>query len=95
MTENDPKTTGPEGTDPNSTDDVWRRDEIESPCVKVCVIHPAAMICIGCHRTRDEIAGWSRMTPAKRREVMDALPAREPLLRAHGRRGGSRRRRDG
>ena len=22
-------------------DDVWKRDEIESPCIKICVIHPA------------------------------------------------------
>lgn len=21
-------------------DDIWRRDEIESPCVKLCMIHP-------------------------------------------------------
>ena len=74
-------------------DEVWRRDEIESPCVKVCVIHPDPEICVGCFRTRAEIAGWSRMSPEARREIMAALPAREPMLRAAGRRGGSRRRR--
>ena len=70
-----------------STDDVWRRDEIESPCVKVCVVDPASRFCVGCLRTIDEIAGWSRMRPDERRAVMDALPARAPAI-APARRGG-------
>ncbi|PRY95426.1 hypothetical protein BCF33_1046 [Hasllibacter halocynthiae] len=65
---------------------VWERDEIESPCVKVCLIHPAEGLCTGCLRTRDEIAAWSRMTPEARRAVMDELPGRAPRLRR--RRGG-------
>ncbi|MGH8188620.1 MAG: DUF1289 domain-containing protein, partial [Steroidobacteraceae bacterium] len=36
----------------------------ESPCIKVCVLD-AESICIGCGRTIDEIAGWSRMSPAE------------------------------
>ena len=75
------------------TDEIWRRNEVESPCKKICVIHPAAEICIGCFRTRREIAGWSRMTPEDRRTLIEALPAREPQLTAGGRRGGARRRR--
>jgi hypothetical protein len=73
-------------------DQVWKRDEIESPCVRVCVVHPEARICTGCHRTTDEIAGWSRMTPDERRAVMAALPGRAPLLRK--RRGGRAARKD-
>ena len=65
--------------------ELWRRDEPESPCVKVCVMHPAG-VCAGCLRTLDEIGGWSSMSAAERRAVMDALPARAPLLRK--RRGG-------
>lgn len=64
----------------------WTRDEIESPCVKICLIHPAEGICTGCHRTREEIALWTRMTPEARRAVMDDLPGRAPRLRR--RRGG-------
>jgi predicted Fe-S protein YdhL (DUF1289 family) len=63
---------------------VWRREEADSPCVQVCVIHPGAGICVGCYRTGDEIARWSRMTPEARREIMDALPARAPMLTAAG-----------
>ena len=69
-----------------NTDQIWRRDEIESPCVKLCAIHPAAGICVGCHRTRDEIAAWGAMSPAARRAVMAELPARGGQLKE--RRGG-------
>ena len=76
------------------TDEVWSRAEIESPCVRICVVHPEARICVGCHRTVDEIARWGRMTPAERREVMATLPARGAALtrRAGGRSGRLRRR---
>ena len=63
------------------SDEIWKRNEIESPCVKICVVHPAARICIGCHRTPDEIATWSRLSPEARREIMEGLEARASLLR--------------
>ena len=67
-------------------DDVWQRDEIASPCVKLCVIHPEERICVGCLRTIDEIAAWSRLAPAARAEIMEDLAARAPRLAK--RRGG-------
>lgn len=73
------------------SDEIWQRDEIESPCIKICVVHPDARICIGCHRTPDEIAMWSRISPEDRREVMDMLSERKNLL--PGRRGGRARNR--
>ncbi|WP_372605483.1 DUF1289 domain-containing protein, partial [Actibacterium sp.] len=33
------------------TDDIWKRDEIESPCIKICVIEPNSRLCTGCLRT--------------------------------------------
>ena len=69
------------------TDDVWKRDEIDSPCVKICVVHPETRLCIGCHRSVDEIAGWSRMTAGERGAVLAELPARSA---APARRGGRR-----
>lgn len=66
---------------------VWARDEIDSPCVRVCVVHPEARICMGCHRTTDEIRLWSKMSADERRDIMQALPERAPLLRPR-RRGG-------
>ena len=67
-------------------DEVWTRNEIESPCVKICVVHPEARICTGCLRSIDEITRWSKMSHEERREVMDALPERKALLAK--RRGG-------
>jgi len=72
------------------TDDIWKRDEIESPCKKICVMHREACICIGCLRTRAEIAAWSAMTAEERHRVMADLPTREHLLRGK-RRGGRNR----
>lgn len=65
---------------------VWKRTEIESPCIQICVIHQEERICIGCYRTGDEIARWSKMAPEERRAIMGALPDRAPRLRK--RRGG-------
>ena len=73
-------------------DEVWRRDEIESPCIKLCVIDPATRHCMGCHRTIDEIGAWSRLTPEDRRRVMDALPARAAAAKPVRKGGRSARR---
>ncbi len=68
------------------TDEIWRRDEVESPCIKICVIHPEARLCTGCLRSIEEITIWSKLSPEARRAVIDDLPARQPLLAK--RRGG-------
>lgn len=70
----------------NVNDEVWQRAEVQSPCVKICVVHPTEGLCVGCLRTVAEIAGWSRLTPAERAAVMAELPARAPRLAK--RRGG-------
>jgi uncharacterized protein len=67
-------------------DDVWKRDEIASPCVKLCVVHPEARICVGCLRTIHEITQWSRLSHDERASVMAELPSRAPQLAK--RRGG-------
>ena len=68
------------------SDQIWARDEIESPCIKICVIHPEARLCVGCYRTIDEIGAWSRLTSEARAAVMDELPSRAQKLAK--RRGG-------
>ncbi len=65
---------------------IWTRNEIESPCTQICVIHPTAKICAGCYRTLEEIGGWSAMTSDQRAEIMAELPERSHLIRK--RRGG-------
>ncbi|EBA16367.1 hypothetical protein RSK20926_21619 [Roseobacter sp. SK209-2-6] len=70
----------------NNSDGVWQRDEIQSPCVKICVVHPEARICTGCYRSIEEITGWSKMSNEERRGVMEELPTRAKGLTK--RRGG-------
>ena len=72
--------------DVQDKDEVWMRDEIDSPCVKLCVIHPEERLCVGCFRTIEEISNWSRLTHAARADIMADLPDREPKLAK--RRGG-------
>ena len=72
------------------SDDIWRREEIESPCVKICMIHPDAKICVGCYRSTDEIASWGRLSVKERAEIMAKLPDRAHLTKK--RRGGRRSR---
>ena len=61
-------------------DEVWMRDEIDSPCVKLCVIHPEERLCVGCFRTIEEISQWSQMAPAARSAIMADLAERAPRL---------------
>lgn len=71
------------------TTEIWERDEVESPCVSICVVHREARICIGCQRTPEEISRWSRMTSEERHAIKAELPSRAPLLtrRSGGRAG--------
>jgi predicted Fe-S protein YdhL (DUF1289 family) len=68
------------------TDEIWKRAEVDSPCVKTCVVHPEARVCVGCFRSIDEISSWSRMSPDERRAIMADLPSRAGQLTK--RRGG-------
>ena len=74
------------------TDQTTPRPAIASPCVNTCVIHPGARICVGCYRTGDEIASWTRYTDAQRAELMAALPARAARLTDRDARPSARRR---
>jgi predicted Fe-S protein YdhL (DUF1289 family) len=60
------------------TDEIWQRDEPDSPCVKICIIHPESGLCLGCRRSAGEIGRWSKMSPAERREIAATLPGRDP-----------------
>jgi predicted Fe-S protein YdhL (DUF1289 family) len=53
---------------------------LETPCVNVCLLDSESGLCVGCGRTLREIANWSAMTPAERRAIMAALPARLDAL---------------
>lgn len=65
---------------------VWKRQEIDSPCINICMVHPDSGLCTGCLRSIDEITRWSKMSPQERAEITLTLPARAPTLSK--RRGG-------
>jgi len=71
-------------------DEIWQRDEVDSPCVGLCAIQRESGFCIGCHRTGDEISHWSAMSNEDRRTLRAVLPARSAQLlpkRRGGRKG--------
>ena len=51
-------------------------DTVESPCVRICTLDDR-QICVGCGRSLDEIARWSRMTSDERRAVCVVALARK------------------
>ena len=53
-----------------------RQDRVKSPCVSICALDEQD-ICIGCHRTMDEITGWSRLDNDERLEVLEKVALRE------------------
>ena len=47
-----------------------------SPCVSVCRMDPHTQQCLGCLRTLDEIAAWSRMDDSGKRDVWALIEQR-------------------
>lgn len=54
---------------------------IATPCIKVCIVDPESNLCLGCHRTLMEIAGWARLPEDERTRLMVELPARRSQIR--------------
>jgi uncharacterized protein len=52
------------------------RPGVASPCISVCRIDPVTGLCIGCARTLEEIAAWSTLDDAARRDVWTAIATR-------------------
>lgn len=47
-----------------------------SPCVAVCQMDPLDRVCLGCYRTREEIASWCSMSEADQRALLGILSER-------------------
>ena len=60
---------------------------VPSPCISVCTLDGSGRVCLGCFRTVDEIAGWSRLDDDEKRAVNAALPSRRLQMKGcHGER---------
>lgn len=53
-----------------------KNTQIASPCVSICALDEDD-ICVGCHRSGQEIAGWGTKTEAEKAEIMDKVRERE------------------
>lgn len=51
-------------------------DKVRSPCVSICCLDEND-ICIGCHRSGDEITQWSQLTNDERLDVLRKVAERE------------------
>jgi uncharacterized protein len=55
---------------------------IDSPCTKVCTLHPRVQVCTGCGRTLAEIERWPALSTPERLRLMDVIRDRLAGLRA-------------
>ncbi|WP_310734565.1 DUF1289 domain-containing protein [Azohydromonas caseinilytica] len=55
---------------------------VGSPCTGVCTMDAATGWCLGCARTIDEIAAWSRLDDEAKRAVWRLLAPRQQQLQA-------------
>lgn len=51
---------------------------VPSPCVGICRLTPDGATCLGCGRTIDEIAAWSRADDDTRRAIWRRILAARP-----------------
>ena len=51
---------------------------VQSPCINICKMDAASGLCIGCYRTLDEIAAWSRLDDTARTRILAAVQQRRP-----------------
>ncbi len=64
---------------------------IESPCISICELDETTDLCVGCYRTRNEIALWGRASNTEKLVILDHIRARR--VEAGGRKRRQTRRR--
>ena len=52
-------------------------DNFISPCKDICSLDVDGHFCIGCYRTKEEIASWKDFSKKEKLIIMDILPERE------------------
>ena len=57
---------------------------IASPCINVCRMDAATALCVGCYRTLDEIAQWSRASSDAKRAILAAVERRRAEIGQSG-----------
>lgn len=67
-------------------------DYVPSPCVRLCTLDEAGVVCVGCFRTLDEIKAWGTLDADGRRAVIAAADGRRAERQPPGARSWFRRR---
>ncbi len=67
------------------------KPKLPSPCVSVCQMDPSDGVCLGCYRTRGEIASWRSMDEADQQKLLDILSERRAAATGVKRRRPRRR----
>ncbi len=63
-------------------DTVGENSEVPSPCISVCRMSTANDMCMGCFRTRNEIAGWSSAEADTKRSIWSLIRQRMTALQS-------------
>ncbi|MES1977150.1 DUF1289 domain-containing protein [Polaromonas sp.] len=63
-------------------DTVGADSEVPSPCISVCRMSTVTDMCMGCFRTRNEIAGWSSAGNDGKRAVWSLIRQRMAALQS-------------
>tara|TARA_R110001592_G_scaffold7032_3_gene39500 strand:+ start:35575 stop:35772 length:198 start_codon:yes stop_codon:yes gene_type:complete len=56
--------------------DIVEVEEVKSPCVSICALDMDD-VCVGCHRTGDEITQWWAMSQAEKLATLEKVKQRE------------------
>ena len=54
--------------------------EIKSPCISVCVLDESGNICLGCHRTGEEIERWGELSNEEKKNIVSLIEKRRDEL---------------
>ena len=60
-------------------DPVTFQGKLPSPCISLCVMQSDGGLCQGCHRTIDEIIGWSTADEDRKRTIWLAIRQRRGM----------------
>jgi len=54
--------------------------KLPSPCISICQMDPANGVCLGCYRTRAEIASWRSMDESDQLQLLEILQERRAAV---------------
>ena len=53
--------------------------EVQSPCIGICELDIETGFCVGCFRTREEVAAWGTASIEIKQQILERLKNRRSL----------------